>query len=229
LSPPSNNVLTSRYSIPNQQILQDVCGSWIFYLTEIWYNYRIVWHKWKYKTLCLITQWFLRDCSHCFPYLQYKFQLVPWIPGWFMLHYTGVHMVTFHSINIKFTSIASVSIIFPCHICECPIILSSDHLFLCFSWNSLVSLFCLSHRLYWVLTRGRQFLVIPGTWTTTGPIVCIANDCVAFSMLSISTWQISSIYGQSKDGDGTTRRTNLARQSLLSSLLSITAIHHFPP
>jgi hypothetical protein len=57
---------------------------------------------------------------------------------------------TSHYNNIKLKSMASVYTVFPCHACECASLLSSDSLFLHFSWNSRVMLFCIfSWRIYW--------------------------------------------------------------------------------
>jgi hypothetical protein len=42
--------------MPNHEILPKHCGSCIFYLNEIWYNHRLVWHKHKDKVFAEVDE-----------------------------------------------------------------------------------------------------------------------------------------------------------------------------
>jgi hypothetical protein len=104
----------------------------------------------------------------------------------------------------KTKNISSFYSVSPQHACECAHLLSSDHLFLQISWNRSHMLFCVfSCRMYW-------------------HPVHVVSDCITFNMLYISIQQMSYFFGQWKDDDEPSGCMNLIRQSLLSSVFSIT-------
>jgi hypothetical protein len=95
---------------------------------------------------------------------------------------------------MKLISMASVYIVFPCHACECVILLSSGNKFLHFSWNNSVINLCIF------------------SWKIYRHPIPVVSGCITFSMVSISTQQVSSFCSQWKDGDGQSGCMNFFHQ-----------------
>jgi hypothetical protein len=107
---------------------------------------------------------------------------------------------------------ASVDIPFPCEACECADLISSDHLLLHFP------------RTVWLCSS--MFFFVEDISVSSPCFQWLYYFQYAFHFIAA----VSCLCGQWKDADELSGCMNLAQQSMLSSLFSITTLmHHLPP